>query len=86
MYNSETNDNWRRRGIDDITNSRGRVSSYRGNYRGSRGGKFRGGGTGIPGRGRGNSNNSRMNTRGRGRGRGRGTDLDAEQQQSTPSQ
>ncbi|KAI8646637.1 hypothetical protein BD408DRAFT_440013 [Parasitella parasitica] len=78
-YNAETSDNWRRRGIEDINNSRGRGPSYRGSFRGNRGGKFRGGsGAGGPGRGRGGGNGSRMNNRGRGRGRGRGADLDSE--------
>ncbi|CEP17584.1 hypothetical protein [Parasitella parasitica] len=82
-YNSETSDNWRRRGIEDINNSRGRGSSYRGGYRGNRGSKFRGGsGTGGSGRGRGHSNGGRMSNRGRGRNRGRGTDLDNEHHSS----
>ncbi|KAL9544028.1 hypothetical protein PS6_008964 [Mucor atramentarius] len=83
-FNSETNDNWRRRGIEEINNSRGRGSSYRGGYRSSsRGGKFRGGGSSGGGRGRGVGGGYR----GRGRGRGRGTDLDNdEQHHSSPSQ
>lgn len=78
-YNSETNDNWRRRGIEDMNNSRGRGSSYRGGYRGSnRSGKFRGGGSSGGGRGR--------IIRGRG-GRGRGSDFSGEEQHhSSPSQ
>lgn len=82
-YNSETNDNWRRRGIEDINNSRGRGSSYRGGHRSSnRGGKFRGGSSGG-GRGRGVGGSFR----GRGRGRGRGADFDGEESHhSNPSQ
>ncbi|KAK4519660.1 uncharacterized protein ATC70_009897 [Mucor velutinosus] len=82
-YNSETNDNWRRRGIEDINNSRGRGSSYRGGYRGSsRGGKFRGGGSGG-----GRSRSVGGGFRGRGRGRGRAADFDSEgHHHSGPSQ
>ncbi|KAL9560060.1 hypothetical protein MBANPS3_000125 [Mucor bainieri] len=83
-FNSETSDNWRRRGIDDINNSRGRGSSYRGGYRGSsRGGKFRSGGSSGGGRGR----SAGGGFRGRGRGRGRGADFNGEEQHhSSPSQ
>ncbi|OAD05331.1 hypothetical protein MUCCIDRAFT_109191 [Mucor lusitanicus CBS 277.49] len=78
-YNSETNDNWRRRGIEDINNSRGRGSSYRGGYRGSsRSGKFRSAGS---------SGGGRRRSVGRGRGRGRGADFGSEEQHhSSPSQ
>ncbi|GAN08888.1 hypothetical protein MAM1_0229c08407 [Mucor ambiguus] len=83
-FNSETNDNWRRRGIEEINNSRGRGSSYRGGYRGSsRGGKFRGSGSSGGGRGRGRGGSGGV--RGRRGGRGRGADFDSQEKHHSGS-